>query len=209
MKKLIFTAAVAMMAFAAQAQTSFGVTGGINFQNLNGEEAGEDTDNKLKTGFLLGVNAEIAVADDFYFQPGLQFAVKGAKGDNDTKINLNYLEVPLNFLYKPLFGDGHLILGFGPYLAYGIGGKVKNDSGEMDIEFKSDVKESDDDNKMYVAPFDAGANIFFGYEFSNRLSFQLNTQLGFINIVPKYDGEKPKDTSMKNTGFGFSVGYRF
>lgn len=209
MKKLIFTAAVAMMAFAAQAQTSFGITGGINFQNINGENEGDETDYKIKTGFLLGVNAEIPVADDFYFQPGLQFAVKGAKMDNDTKLNLNYLEVPLNFLYKPMLGQGHLILGFGPYLAYGIGGKIKNDNGDMDIEFKSDVKDSDADDKFYVAPFDAGAYIFFGYEFSNKLSLQLNTQLGFVNMVPKYNGEKPEDTSMKNTGFGFSVGYRF
>lgn len=208
MKKLIFTAAVAMMAFAAQAQTSFGITGGINFQNINGEEEGDELDYKLKTGFLLGVNAEIPVADDFYFQPGLQFAVKGAKGENDTKINLNYLELPLNFLYKPLLGEGHLLLGFGPYLAYGIGGKIKNDTGDMDVEFKSDVKEREE-NTEYFAPFDAGANIFFGYEFSNKLSLQLNTQLGFVNMVPKDNGEKPEDTSMKNTGFGFSVGYRF
>ena len=209
MKKLIFTAAIAMMAIAAQAQTSFGITGGVNFQNINGEdEEGNDLDYKIKTGFLIGVNAEIPVADDFYFQPGLQFAVKGANGENDSKMNLNYLEVPLNFLYKPILGQGHLILGFGPYLAYGIGGKIKSDAGDIDIKFKSDVKASDSEENEYLAPFDAGANIFFGYEFSNRLSMQLNTQLGFVSILPKYEGTKPEGTA-KNTGFGISVGYRF
>lgn len=208
MKKLIFTAAVAMMAFAAQAQTTFGLTGGVNFQNINGEdEEGNDLDYKIKTGFLIGVNAEIPVADDFYFQPGLQFAVKGANGENDSKMNLNYLEVPLNFLYKPMLGQGHLILGFGPYLAYGIGGKIKSDAGDIDIEFISDVKEREE-KKEYLAPFDAGANIFFGYEFSNKLSFQLNTQLGFVNMLSKDEGTKPEGTA-KNTGFGISVGYRF
>jgi len=184
------------------------VTGGMNFQNINGEQLGKDLDNKLKIGFLLGVNAEIPFADDFYFQPGLQFAVKGAKIEDD-KVNLNYLELPLNFLYKPLLGDGHLILGFGPYLAYGIGGTVKSDDGDYDVKFSGDVTPTDVLKYYCAKPFDAGANIFFGYEFSNRISFQLNTQLGFINMTPKVDGNEIKDTSMKNTGFGFSVGFRF
>jgi hypothetical protein len=61
---------------------------------------------------------------------------------------------------------------------------------------------------MSIKPLDAGADIFFGYEFPFKVSVLLNTQLGLINIWPKIDGENP-DHPLKNTGFGVSLGYRF
>ena len=41
-------------------------------------KTGDKLDNKLKTGFNAGVNAEIPVGVDFYVQPGLLFSTKGA-----------------------------------------------------------------------------------------------------------------------------------
>ena len=192
--------------------TTFGVRAGINFQNINGKDGlDRDLDNKLKTGFHFGVNAEIPVAPDFYVQPGLLFTTKGTNYDDfdDTRLNLSYLELPVNFLYKPTLGAGKLVVGFGPYLAYGLGGKWKDNDDEMDVKFKSKVKSGDDPDKAYVKPFDAGANFVAGYEFSNKFSAQLNAQLGLVNINPKYDGLPDDDAKSKNTGFGVSVGYRF
>ena len=54
--------------------------------------------------------------------------------------------------------------------------------------------------------FDAGANFLAGYEFSNKLSFQLNAGLGLVNILNTESGD---DAKLKNTGFGISLGYRF
>ena len=115
---------------------------------------------------------------------------------------LNYLEVPLNLVYKPLLGEGNLIVAFGPYLAYGIGGKNKmevsgggeSESDEADINFGSGEDE--------VKAFDMGANISFGYMFAGGLSIQLNTQLGLVSI-------SNGDDAVKNTGFGLGLGYRF
>jgi hypothetical protein len=56
---------------------------------------------------------------------------------------------------------------------------------------------------------DAGANFLFGYEFANKVSFQLNAQLGLLKINPEYEGTTNDQTSAKNTGFGFSIGYKF
>jgi hypothetical protein len=62
----------------------------------------------------------------------------------------------------------------------------------------------------YVKGFDAGGNIFFGYEFSQRFFAQINAQLGMVNINPKIEGVDDDDRGKtKNTGFGLSVGYRF
>ena len=55
--------------------------------------------------------------------------------------------------------------------------------------------------------FDAGANLLAGYEFSNKLSFQLNAGLGLIRLNNRADDDTK--SSIKNTGFGVSLGYRF
>jgi hypothetical protein len=199
---------------------SFGLRAGVNFQNINGkDENGDKLDYDILTGFNFGINAEIPVGVDFYFQPGLVFTIKGAKdqevilGQNyKSTLKITYLELPLNFLYKPLLGKGHLLLGFGPYAALGIGGTSKNEGGgsneSQKIKFKNNVKISDPADVVYLKPIDAGANLLAGYEFSNKISFQLNAQLGLLKINPEYEGVNDDKTSAKNTGFGFSLGYR-
>lgn len=183
-----------------KAKISFGILGGINFQNLNGKlSSGDKLANDLLLGFHGGVNVQIPLAPEFYFQPGLMFAIKGAK--NTTTIfgaeftdvtKINYIEMPLNMVYKGALGNGFVMVGFGPYLAYGISGKqvIAGDS----FTFERGVD--------YDA-FDAGGNIFAGYETASGIFFQLDAQFGMININPD------DNITTKNTGFGLSVGYRF
>lgn len=201
--------------------TSFGLRAGVNFQNITGkDEDGNKLENDLLTGFNIGINAEIPLAPQFYFQPGLLFTTKGAKSEDlilgqsiKGKINISYVELPLNFLYKPMLGQGRLLMGFGPYVALGVGGKATYEGGgsslSEDIEFKKTVKLSDPDDVFYVRPMDAGANLLFGYQFANKVSVQLNAQLGLTKINPEYEGASNDRTEAKNTGFGISLGYRF
>ena len=187
----------------AQSDVTFGIRAGVNFQNLNGKDSdGDKLENDLKTGFNAGVNAEIPVGIDFYLQPGLLFSTKGAKYNflgTETTRNISYLELPVNFLYKPALGEGHLLLGFGPYAAYAVGGKIKGGGTDIDMEFGDEVGET--------KAFDAGANLLAGYEFSNNLSFQLNAGLGLLNMYNRPQGDS--ESTLKNTGFGLSLGYRF
>jgi hypothetical protein len=210
MKTKLFLALTVLMGvtFTVQAQnsgTSFGILGGVNFYNLTGEDHnGDKLENKLSPGFHLGVNMMIPVATDFYFHPGLLFSGKGAKnteGSTDVTFKLSYLELPLNFLYRGQLGEGYVLVGFGPYLGYGIGGKVKGGGAEVDVKFKDPEAGT---TAVFLKPLDAGANIFVGFELSNKLFFQLNSQLGLLNISQEDD-----DSILKNTGFGLSVGYRF
>ena len=200
-KNLVIALAAILFSSAiyAQSATTFGIRAGVNFQNLNGRDFNDDKlENKLKTGFHAGVNAEIPVGIDFFLQPGLLFSTKGAKAENsDRKVNLSYLELPINFVYKPELGTGRVIIGFGPYVAYALNGKLTDP--DDDIEFGDQPDE--------WKAFDAGANLLAGYEFSNKLSFQLNAGLGLTRLNNRPDGDK--NTSIKNTGFGVSLGYRF
>ncbi len=221
-KNLFLIAILIMFGFSAFSQTegiSFGLRGGANFQNINGKDMnGDKLELKMIPGFNAGVVVQIPVAPEFFFQSGLLYTTKGAKdskallGLGTLQYNLSYIELPLNMLYKPVLGNGHFLLGFGPYIAYGLGGKAKyaigNTSYEENIVFANEY-----DNGLhygqYIKRLDYGGNLFFGYELSNGVSLQLNTQLGMAKI--NADNTKfPNDkTSFKNTGFGLSLGYMF
>lgn len=216
-RMLVLCASLVLLATAgfAQTKTSFAIRAGVNFQNLNGEDMnGDDLDNKLKTGFHAGVEVDIPIADEFYVRPGALYSLKGAKLDDgaDTKINLGYIEVPVSFVYKPMLGTGRLVLGIGPYVAFGISGNIKNDDGlDKDIEFENKLTVAQAlSGDYFVKGFDAGGNIFFGYEFGQHMFAQINAQLGMVNIQPKIEGIDDDDRGkIKNTGFGLSLGYRF
>ena len=136
---------------------------------------------------------------------------KGAK-DNDAspaeKIRLSYFELPLNIVYKGLLGKGHVLLGPGPYMGYAIGGKIIAGDVKEDIEFTNEI-EPNGISYSHFKPFDAGANIFAGYELANGIFLQLNTQLGLLKINPENEGDPDDERLIKNTGFGISAGYRF
>jgi hypothetical protein len=222
--KLIFlivigmlTASLATAQSTEKGKTTFGLLGGLNLQNLNAKDAsGDKLDTDLIPGFHVGVNIQLPIAPEFYFQPGLLFSTKGAKHTGDsftTTTNISYIEMPLNLVYKAMLGRGYVMLGFGPYLGYGIGGKVKVEGGpvtiENDIEFKNVVEPDDDMLTPYYKAFDMGANIFAGYEMANGIFVQLNSQFGFLKINPEDKRIADNKSSIKNVGFGLSLGYRF
>jgi len=225
-KFLTLSAIFIFSTIALHSQIGFGLLGGVNFQNINGKDNnGNKLENGLLTGFHAGVDLNIPVAPDFYFQPGLLFSVKGAKndffspgtkasGDFETTTKLSYIEVPLTLLYRPQLGNGFILLGFGPYIAFGIGGSENSEFGSIsynrDVKFKSSVTNLIDlIENAYYRPFDAGANIYFGYEMSMGVFLQLNAQLGLLKINPEYSWASDSKASYKNTGFGLSIGYRF
>jgi hypothetical protein len=216
---LLLTAPLAIAQDTDKAKISFAILGGINFQDLTGKDNnGDKLENDMIIGYHGGVNVQIPIVPHFFFQPGLSFTTKGAKntyGSLTGTFKLSYIELPLNVVYKASLGKGYLIFGFGPYIAYAIGGKasIENESIfiDTDIEFKN-VIESGDPLVPYVKAFDAGGNIFAGFELGAGIFFQLNAQFGMLKINPKDNRIIPAYSdklSVKNTGFGLSLGFRF
>ena len=195
----------------------FGIEAGGGMETLAGKDYwGEPLKNKLNPGYHIGGNVILPIFADFWFQPGILFSVKGSRQDIITDditktVNLCYVEVPLNLLYRPQLGDGHLLLGLGPYGGYGVLGKERVKSGtittELTVKFLNDASE-EPTTYVYYRGLDAGANIFFGYEFYNGLLLQMNGQMGLLKVNSDYGLPNDK-TSKMNVGFGLSVGYRF
>ena len=215
---LLLTASIPMAQNTGK--MSVGVLGGVNFQNLNGKDAsGDKLTNEMILGYHAGLNIQIPIAPQFYFQPGLMFSTKGAKNtytilgtDITRTTKLSYIELPLNLVYKGAVGNGFVMLGFGPYVGYAIGGKVLTEGGSLTndkkIVFQGTIENDDESGATYKA-LDMGGNIFAGFEMSNGIFLQLDTQLGMIKINPENKGNTNDKTSVKNTGFGLSLGFRF
>lgn len=215
---LMLSVSLAMAQRPASQRTAFGILGGVNFQNLNGKDfTGDKLENDIIIGYHAGLNIQIPIAPEFYFQPGVLFSTKGAKnetGQLTRTINLSYIEVPMNLVYKGLLGNSYVMVGFGPYVGYAFQGKDKYEGGsvssENDIEFKNELDANDPITTTYFKALDAGANVFIGYEMAGGIFLQLNAQLGLLNIHPEDNRLSGDDKSeVKNTGYGLSLGYRF
>lgn len=191
-----------------------GLQGGLNLRTILGTDyEGNNLGYQLKLGFNAGVNVNVPIAPDLYLQPGLLFSLKGYTqeivGTNSTT-NMFYIEVPLNILFRPQAGDGHLLVGAGPYAGYGLfGNKIRGNDNDK-IKFKNKVSLSDLSTAGgFYRPLDAGAGILFGYELYNGLFFILDVQIGLLNIYPDYEGPASNKASFRNFGIGLSAGYRF
>jgi len=214
---LTLTGTVTFAQSSQKSKMSFGILGGVNFQNLNGKDAGGDKlTNDMILGYHAGLNVQIPIAPQFYFQPGLMFSTKGAKessGSVTSTVRISYIELPLNLVYKAELGSGYFMLGFGPYIGYGVSGKEKNEGGTLsvnrDVKFKNVVEMSDPITFAYYKALDLGGNIFAGFQLGNGIFAQLDTQLGMVKINPENKGNSNDKTSVKNTGFGLSLGFRF
>ncbi|MBT2560159.1 PorT family protein [Pedobacter sp. ISL-68] len=206
-------------------QSKFGIRAGVGFSNVvEKAENGEKASTQSIPGLTLGLTAEIALAGDFYLQPALLYSRRGFKQQSggfgsatNLKVKADYLELPVNFLYKPKLGTGSLLLGAGPYIAYGTGGSWKSDTdiligdirenGEGRVAFRNDGSVRNDSEYTYGRPFDYGLNATLGYEFRERFSLQLTGMVGIANLVPHFNGYQ-RGGSIRNKGFGVSLGYK-
>lgn len=196
---------------------SYAIHGGLNLYNLNGTDAvGANLENEFKPGYHAGVDVQLPIAPMFFFQPGLLYITKGAKhvdSKSTSKYRLAYLEMPLNVVYKSMLGNGYIMVGFGPYISYGVGGKIFTKTGsattESVIKFRNTVLIGDPLLVNYFKQFDGGGNVIAGYEMASGIFCQIHTQFGMLKINPEDRRISNNQSSITNTGFGLSTGYRF
>jgi hypothetical protein len=122
---------------------------------------------------------------------------KGASVSSDgdkATVKLNYLEMPLNFVYNAPEKNGHFYAGAGPSLAYGISAKTKTNG----VEEKGHFGSGPDD---VAKPFEMGANVLAGYQFAGGLNITVNYNRGLNNISS--DGS----TKEHNYYIGLRIGY--
>lgn len=142
-----------------------------------------------RSGFTLGVTYDYPIASvpNLSVLGGLFYVPKGYEA-GDQKWNANYLELQATAKYAytlPILNNDLKAFALaGPYLAYGIGGKLENpyESFYDDLSFFDVAKR-----------FDAGLVLGFGVEYK-RYSLSFRWGIGMVNI---YDSDKACDLAME------------
>jgi Outer membrane protein beta-barrel domain len=216
--KVFLSALCLVVASGAMSQVSFGVQGGGIYSMARVKQetsAGQFVKGDPKFGWQAGLVADIPFGEGgLRLMPELNYINKGFKINSTFDILgqtvtaegssvTNYVELPLNLAYTIPVGDNYLVIGAGPYGAYGINGKRKvsatvggQTSTENDkISFGSG---EDQDNR-----FDYGVNFMAGYLVGNGLMVKLNYSLGLAEL------SNSSARQYKNSYLGLSVGYFF
>jgi len=213
MKKIILLFVVFFTSSLIFAQ-SLGIQAGVNSASetvSTDGSGGLSVSTQSKWGFLIGVTGDFPINRSFSFRPELNYIQKGSKvADEGTQLTiaLNYLELPLNFVYTAPAGKGSAFIGAGPSIGYGLSGKISLKEGgqEESHSIKFDGKSSDEaeaDEYGHLKALDLGFNIFAGYKFSNNVFANLGYGFGLSDIDPE------SGSSLKNRGFFIKIGYLF
>jgi len=134
MKKLLLFFVLGSIYTVSHAQVNFGAKAGLNLANLSMktdiEEIG-DNDNKMKVGFNVGAFADISVSESFSLRPEAVFSLQGAAGEDKSKLNLSYVNIPVLGKYT---SEGGFFAETGPQVGFLMSAKVKDDEGSEDIK---------------------------------------------------------------------------
>jgi hypothetical protein len=221
MKKLLLSLLLAGTSLVTFAQLpTFGIKGGVNFATLNASISGLSANSNSLTTFNAGIFVDFKFGN-VSLQPALNLSGRGGKfngasfTDNSDqnvdieieqgtgKINLLYLQLPVNIVYHLPVVVGDIYFGAGPYAARGISGKVKVTDPQGGQTVSEDVKFGGNDDNS-IKSMEYGANAIAGIKLKGGFLFNVNYDLGLTNINPTADSGK-----LKTRVFGVSVGYAF
>lgn len=181
-----------------KAQVSFGLNVGVNqswmqFRDPAGHSAeGSKPLTRLNFDFLVNV----PLVEGLYLVPGVRYITKGTNlttggdGEFTRRLEVRYLEIPVNLTYKLPVSFGRLTIGAGPYTAYGLNGnnrmQVYNagnvvSTTDYRIGFSSEVNKG-----IYPGTrlnrWDVGGQAALGIEFNNLLMVGIHYSRGIRNL---------------------------
>ena len=200
MRALVCELCLLFAAGVGFSQAGFGAKVGYNYSNITVDASDLDIDTEGKSDLNIGLFFELPVSSNFLIMPELTYLGRGAKfaGNDlvsDGTYNVAYID--LGAMAKLRFGDGiGFYLGAGPYFSYAVAGQIKNDQGEVDIDFDADnYKRSD---------FTLGTAV--GVEFGSRDALRFFVDGRYLIGLSDLDDGDPVTFSRRNRVFGLNGG---
>ena len=189
--KLYFCIAIAslLMIGTVNAQSvNLGIKGGLNVFNVKDDN---ESNYDPKTGLHLGLLAHIHLSKQWALQPELVYSGQGAKyttSGTDSKLKLNYLNVPIMFQY--MFDNGFRIE-TGPQVGFLL--SAKTETNDVSVDVKDQLKGTD-----------LGLGFGLGYiHVPSGFGVDARYNLGLTNI------SDDDDNKAMNRGFQLGVFYQF
>lgn len=209
-------------------KVSLGIRGGLNLSQLATVMDEGTTREGRFAGFHAGVSLEVPIVESLGFETGLYFVQKAIRektrdismidieghelwadrGELTTKGTPCYLEIPLLAAYRHNFRKVQLIVNTGPYLAYGICGKLKmtheDHNGTTTSEQEYDwFGDEDAMGSVRVKRFDMGWHLGAGLKFKGSIYLGYSYEAGLVNIG------RSDDYSTKTRSHAISLGFAF
>ena len=206
-------------------KTTWGVSAGVNYNNLFGKEldyifANKQTDYKL--GFHAGVFVNSPLGKGFGFRNELLFSLRRAgvylSDEDEKEYSANFSRSYIDLMpFNLSFEKGGFQVYAGPYVSSLLSAYV-NRQGEDGKIYKDKSIYGDPENEetesRYLQKFDFGVNVGFGYRFGDKFRVGLRYMHGFTDIFQyanSYTNEDTKTNSIKifNRGFNLTCGFNF
>lgn len=185
--------------------------GGFSLSNQSVNAMGKTVKGTYLIGFRAGMLFNIDATDEFSIQPGIFYSNKGYQYNQALsigtqtepkpimgKVQLNYMEAPVNAIYKlELTRTTNVYFGGGGYVGYGLSGTYIMQGQKTDIAFAKAI-----DGFQFKNP-DYGVNGVVGSQISEHVLLEANYSLGLSNLS-LYQG-----SVIHNRSMGLSIGYLF
>ncbi len=121
----------------AAADVRFGIKGGANVANVNGDFVDALGDWKSTVGFCGGIFLELNFGRVLTIQPEVLYTMKGADAAEEGKLKFDYIEIPILLKLRIPTGSVHPFVFAGP--AFGFTLKAALDGIEVEDFPKSDT----------------------------------------------------------------------
>ncbi len=205
-RAIIITAAILVTSLYAGAQITYGakISGGVAYQDVINNDV--ISKGSIKT-FNIRAIAQKPTKYGFWLEAGLGIAGKGSVVYNDgltTTTRLTYIEIPVSLIRKFKFTDlGIFYLGAGGYLSAGLAGKLDYETPGSNTS--DNLKFGNEDDARRV---DTGMDFSTGFEFQNKVTFNIAYSFGLNNIAS--NPQQNSGTSVvRNREFSVGLGYLF
>lgn len=201
MKKLFIIVAGLFIAGAANAQSPvrFGVKAGVNIANIIKDNGNNDFKTDAKTGFNVGLTADIKLVDGIAFTPELLYAQKGYKltgGSTDYTRTTNFIDVPILASIR-LASPLNLVVGPQVSFLMSTSTKYSNNAGSVTVN----NNDSDNFKKSLL-----GGVVGLRYDLTNNIDVHGRYALDFQKNNENGTTETPE---FKNQVWSFGLGYKF
>ncbi len=183
MKKLVLIALVlfSMIAGAQEKFLRFGVKGGVNFSNINGNV--EEIDFKSRSSYHFGALVEVRLFENLTIQPELLYSVQGAKVESGNAgvddVDFKYLTIPV--MMKFYLISEKLSLEVGPQFAF--------------------LADDNVGDTFRTRSFDFSVGGGLAFDITNNFFIQARYLAGLTEVS--------SDADLKNTNFQLSAGFKF
>lgn len=206
MKKfLILISFFHLALLCSTAQVTWNIKGGVGLASCI---TGANVNPKAYFVAKIGAGLEKPLTPNLMLLPSLEFALKGGKYelknyDGNESLSLVYVQLPVLIGYRFNLSDmWNMTVKAGPYFAYALSGKLKQDFVYEGITYNHSLDIfSNNEMKQTAKRFDVGIDAGIDFEVK-RFVLGLEYELGFISMAPN-------DAKLKNQAAYITVGYKF